>query len=95
MRDVPVYDGDGASVGAVAVWQERVVYADALEGFYDAQRRAWQDRLDGPRRRYVVLELCGGLRQRGRGREEGFGLEITNAVERRTVPCDQLTWGWV
>jgi hypothetical protein len=81
MGDVPVDDGDGASVGAVAVWQERVVHADALEGFYDAQWCAWQDRLDGPWRRYVVLEWCGGLGQRGRGREEGLGLEITNAVE--------------
>jgi len=37
----PVDDGHGAAIGAVAVWQERVVHPDALKGFYDAQRRAW------------------------------------------------------
>jgi hypothetical protein len=39
--DAPVDDGYRATVGAVAVWQERVVYPDALERFHDAQWRAW------------------------------------------------------
>ena len=44
---LPVDDGYGAAVGAVAVGQQRVVDTDALERFYHAQRRAWEDRLDG------------------------------------------------
>lgn len=78
--DVPVDDGDSAAVGAVAVRQERIVHADALEGFYDAQRCTGQDRLDGPWRWRVVLEWCGRVGERGRRREEGFGLEIPDAV---------------
>lgn len=39
--DAPVDDGYRAAVGAVAVWQERVVDPDTLEGFHDAQWRAW------------------------------------------------------
>ena len=39
-ESLPVEDGYGAAVGAVAVGQQRVVYPDALERFHDAQGRA-------------------------------------------------------
>ena len=78
--DVPIDDGDNTAVGAVAVWEERVVHADALEGFYDAERRTGQDGLDGPWRWHVVFGWCSCVGEGGRGCEEGLGLKIADAV---------------
>ena len=78
--DVPVDDGDDAAVGAVAVREERVVHADALEGFYDTERRTGQDGLDGLWRWHVVFGWCGCVSERGRGCEEGLGLKVADAV---------------
>lgn len=84
--DLPVYDGDGAAVGAVAVREECVVHADALKGFYDAKRRTGQDGLDSPWRWHVVFGWCGRASERGRGCEEGLGLEIADAVSWGCYP---------
>ena len=71
---VPVDDGDGLSVRAVAVREELVVHADVLEALDDRERGAGENGLDVPRRRLVVhrrrrlrLGRCGERRCQGLG----------------------------
>lgn len=78
--DIPIDDGNSAAIGTVAVREERVVHADAFEGFHDAERRTGQDGLDGSWRWHVTFGRCGCVSERGRGGEEGVGLEIADAV---------------
>lgn len=51
---VPVDHCDSLAVGAVPVWQERVVHLDVFKAFDGCERCARQDRLDVPWRSFIV-----------------------------------------